>query len=405
MLAIMILFNLDNTYELLLDFEHNQTIINFILLGLFIGAMAKSAQIGLQSWLTSAMEAPTPISALIHAATMVTVGIYLLIRLNPLLAINDDFLLIILWLGSITALYGSTGALMEYDIKKIIAFSTISQLGYMASAIGLSYFSLAFTHLFNHALYKALLFLTSGIIIYITGYQDIRNLSRYSLWSIYLFILLGSFNLIAFPFTLGFFSKELILDLAFHKNLFIYFNLFFAAILTTLYSIRMCLYIFNKHSTKTIHKNSYSLQQLLLVSILILILFIAPNILDLTTLTIPMTIGFVPVQDYLLGRSMILIHSLISIILILIILGCFNIHHPKFNYSYIYAQDIVHNWFIWYYRKICNIIYRYIDRGIIEIMGPYGPIKIFQYISFMIDSNYYLRFFSIFTMIIFLMLI
>lgn len=261
------------------------------------------------------------------------------------------------------------------------------------------------THLFNHALYKALLFLTSGIIIYITGYQDIRNLSRYSLWSIYLFILLGSFNLIAFPFTLGFFSKELILDLAFHKNLFIYFNLFFAAILTTLYSIRMCLYIFNKHSTNIIHKNSYSLQQLLLVSILILILFIAPNILDLTTLTIPMTIGFVPVQDYLLGRSMILIHSLISIILILIILGCFNIHHPKFNYSYIYAQDIVHNWFIWYYRKICNIIYRYIDRGIIEIMGPYGPIKIFQYISFMIDSNYYLRFFSIFTMIIFLMLI
>ena len=134
--------------------------LSAICLLLFIGAMAKSAQVPLQFWLPDSMEGPTPISALIHAATMVTAGIYMVARLSPLYELTDGVLIFILYVGSITAFFLGLVALVQNDIKRIIAYSTISQLGYMTAALGASLYSLAMFHLITHAFFKALLFLS-----------------------------------------------------------------------------------------------------------------------------------------------------------------------------------------------------------------------------------------------------
>ena len=144
---------------------------------MFIAVMSKSAQIGLHMWLPDAMEGPTPVSALIHAATMVTAGIFLMIRLSSLFIISEDTLTFVAIVGSITALFGSTTGTAQTDIKKIIAFSTCSQLGYMVAACGLGYFNFAFFHLVTHAFFKSLLFLSAGVIIHtLRGEQDIRKM-------------------------------------------------------------------------------------------------------------------------------------------------------------------------------------------------------------------------------------
>lgn len=144
----------------------NENVITIIGICLLIGAMAKSSQVGLHVWLPMAMEGPTPVSALIHAATMVTAGVYLLIRSSPLIEYSSAVLLLCLWLGAITTIFSSLVGLFQQDIKKIIAYSTMSQLGMMVIAIGLSSYNIAIFHLINHAFYKGLLFLGAGAVIH-----------------------------------------------------------------------------------------------------------------------------------------------------------------------------------------------------------------------------------------------
>lgn len=204
----------------------------FILL--FLAAVAKSAQLGLHTWLPSAMEGPTPVSALIHAATMVTAGVYLLIRF-------DSFYLSF-WLGSLTALFGAISGLLEYDIKKVIAYSTTSQLGYMFASLGLS--DLSLFHLVNHATFKALLFLTAGSFIHaLLDEQDTRKFGglHFYLPRPTFLLLIGSLSLLAFPFTTGFFSKDLIIQSLFF-NKFLFLLTLLAAFFTSLYSIRLVLF-------------------------------------------------------------------------------------------------------------------------------------------------------------------
>ena len=154
----------------------NENIIGFVGICLLIGAMAKSSQLGLHVWLPMAMEGPTPVSALIHAATMVTAGVYLLMRSSPLIEHCSTILLFCLWLGAITTIFSSLIGLYQQDIKKIIAYSTMSQLGMMVIAIGLSSYNLALFHLINHAFYKGLLFLGAGAVIHsIVDNQDLRK--------------------------------------------------------------------------------------------------------------------------------------------------------------------------------------------------------------------------------------
>ena len=224
----------------------NEDIVTIIGICLIIGAMAKSSQVGLHVWLPQAMEGPTPVSALIHAATMVTAGVYLLMRASPLIEYSSTVLIISIWLGAITTVFSSLIGLFQQDIKKVIAYSTMSQLGMMVVAIGLSSYNLALFHLINHAFYKGLLFLGAGAVIHaVSDNQDFRKYGglRSFLPLSYSVMLIASLSLIAFPFMTGFYSKDFILESTYGQFYFsstvVYFITTIGAMFTTLYSVKV----------------------------------------------------------------------------------------------------------------------------------------------------------------------
>nr|WMB97392.1 NADH dehydrogenase subunit 5 [Blastomyces dermatitidis] len=224
----------------------NNNIITLIGICLLIGAMAKSSQIGLHVWLPQAMEGPTPVSALIHAATMVTAGVYLLMRSSPIIEYSSTVLLLCLWVGAITTVFSSVIGLFQQDIKKVIAYSTMSQLGMMVIAIGLSSYNIALFHLVNHAFYKALLFLGAGAIIHsVADNQDFRKFGglKAFLPLTYSVMLIASLSLVAIPFMTGFYSKDFILESAYGQfylsSIIVYFLATLGAMFTTLYSVKV----------------------------------------------------------------------------------------------------------------------------------------------------------------------
>nr|QDG01254.1 NADH dehydrogenase subunit 5 [Scytalidium sp.] len=224
----------------------NENIITIIGICLIIGAMAKSSQVGLHVWLPMAMEGPTPVSALIHAATMVTAGVYLLMRTSPLIEYSSTVLILCLWLGAITTVFSSLIGLFQQDIKKVIAYSTMSQLGMMVIAVGLSSYNIALFHLVNHAFYKALLFLGAGAVIHaVADNQDFRRYGglRQFLPLSYSVMLIASLSLVAFPYMTGFYSKDLILESAYGQFYFsgtvVYYIATIGAMFTTLYSVKV----------------------------------------------------------------------------------------------------------------------------------------------------------------------
>jgi NADH-ubiquinone oxidoreductase chain 5 len=224
----------------------NENIVTIIGICIVIGAMAKSSQVGLHVWLPMAMEGPTPVSALIHAATMVTAGVYLLMRASPLIEYSSTVLIICLWLGAITTVFSSLIGLFQQDIKKVIAYSTMSQLGMMIIAVGLSSYNVALFHLVNHAFYKGLLFLGAGAVIHaVSDNQDFRRYGglRAFLPLTYSVMLIASLSLVAFPFMTGFYSKDLILESAYGQFYFssivVYFIATIGAMFTTLYSVKV----------------------------------------------------------------------------------------------------------------------------------------------------------------------
>ena len=205
----------------LLFFGFEFSLITLICLFLFIGAMGKSAQFLLHTWLPDAMEGPTPVSALIHAATMVTAGVFLVVRCSPLFEFSQVALNIVAIVGMVTAIFAASVALVQNDIKKIVAYSTCSQLGYMFFAAGVGAYHVAIFHLFTHAFFKALLFLGSGSVIHaFNDEQDIRNMGgvRKKLPFTYVFMLIGTLALTGFPFLSGFYSKDAIIEFAYLSN-------------------------------------------------------------------------------------------------------------------------------------------------------------------------------------------
>src|SRR5487761_272859 len=187
---------------------------------LFVGAMGKSAQVPLHVWLPDSMEGPTPISALIHAATMVTAGIFMVARMSPLFELSDTALSVIMVIGAITALFMGLVGIVQNDIKRVIAYSTLSQLGYMAAALGASAYAASIFHLMTHAFFKALLFLAAGsVIIAMHHEQDMRHMGglRKYMPITYITFMVGSLALIAFPGFSGFFSKDTIIE-AIHES-------------------------------------------------------------------------------------------------------------------------------------------------------------------------------------------
>jgi NADH-quinone oxidoreductase subunit L len=219
---------------------------------LFIGAMGKSAQFPLHVWLPDSMEGPTPISALIHAATMVTAGIFMVTRMSPLFELSDTALGFIMVIGSITALFMGFMGIIQNDIKRVVAYSTLSQLGYMTIALGASAYSVAIFHLMTHAFFKALLFLAAGsVIIGMHHDQDIRNMGGLKKYMKITWItsLLGSLALIGTPFFSGFYSKESIIEAVKFSNVagsgFAYFAAVLGVFVTAFYSFRMYFLVFH----------------------------------------------------------------------------------------------------------------------------------------------------------------
>ena len=260
----------------------NENIVTIIGICLLIGAMAKSSQVGLHIWLPMAMEGPTPVSALIHAATMVTAGVYLLIRSSPLIEYSSTVLLICLWLGAVTTVFSSLIGLFQQDIKKIIAYSTMSQLGMMVIAIGLSSYNVAIFHLINHAFYKGLLFLGAGAVIHaVVDNQDLRKYGGLIsfLPLTYTVILIASLSLVAFPFMTGFFSKDFILESAYGQYHFSSINVYFiatiGAVFTTLYSVKVIYLTFlaNPNGSVNYYKNAHEGDIFISLPLVILAIF------------------------------------------------------------------------------------------------------------------------------------
>jgi NADH-quinone oxidoreductase subunit L len=227
-------------------------LVTVICICLFIGAMGKSAQFPLHVWLPDSMEGPTPISALIHAATMVTAGIFMVSRMSPLFELSDVALSFILVIGSITALFMGFLGIVQNDIKRVVAYSTLSQLGYMTIALGVSAYPVAIFHLMTHAFFKALLFLAAGsVILGMHHEQDMRKMG--GLWKYMpitcLMMLLGNLALIGTPFFSGFYSKDSIIEAVAASDIpgsgFAYFAVMASVFVTALYSFRLYFWVFH----------------------------------------------------------------------------------------------------------------------------------------------------------------
>jgi NADH-quinone oxidoreductase subunit L len=251
--------------------EHGVAVLNFlgyeldrhgaltvVCLLLLMGAMGKSAQVPLHTWLPDAMEGPTPVSALIHAATMVTAGVFMLARLSPLFELSHTALIVVTFVGAFTAFFAATVGLVQNDIKRVIAYSTCSQLGYMFVALGLGFYSAAIFHLFTHAFFKALLFLGSGSVIHaVSDEQDMRRMGglRKLIPTTYWMMVIGTLALtgVGIPATIigtaGFFSKDAIIEGAFvgHNSMagFAFVMLVIAAVFTSFYSWRLIFMTFH----------------------------------------------------------------------------------------------------------------------------------------------------------------
>jgi len=253
-LALVGLFWLYGTFSISsfvpLEPSFLSTVIGFCLL---LAAMAKSAQLGFHLWLPSAMEGPTPVSALIHAATMVTAGIFLLLRFTPFLKTIPLVLETAGTVGALTAVFGALMALFQKDLKRIIAYSTCSQLGYMMMAVGLGAGNAALFHLTTHAFFKALLFLGAGAVIHIYHHeQDITRMGGLGFKApiTYSAMLVGFLSLTGMPFFASFFSKDLILEYAFHQHMTLFVIGVVAAFITGLYASRTMLRIFHTKKNK-----------------------------------------------------------------------------------------------------------------------------------------------------------
>ena len=263
-------------------FNYNIPVLNLICIFIFIGAVGKSAQVGLHVWLPDAMEGPTPVSALIHAATMVTAGVFVICRSSFIFEYAPTALTIVTIIGAITAFYSASIGLVQNDLKKVIAYSTCSQLGYMVFACGISGYNVSMYHLANHAFFKALLFLSAGSVIHsMHDEQDMRKMGGLLkiLPFTYAMFLIGSFALLGFPFLSGYYSKDLILELSFATftipGHFAYILGTFAAFFTAFYSIRLLIltFITKTNAYKQIINKAHDAPLLLGLPLLILSIF------------------------------------------------------------------------------------------------------------------------------------
>ena len=414
-----IIFNLVPTLlnEKIYFFGYFINKVTLISLLLFVGAVGKSAQIGLHVWLPDAMEGPTPVSALIHAATMVTAGVFLILRSSPLLEYSNVSLMTITIIGSLTAFLASTIGVVQHDLKKVIAYSTCSQLGYMVLACGLSNYSVSLFHLMNHAFFKALLFLSAGSVIHaMSDEQDMRKMGGLIklIPVTYVMILVGSLALMGFPYLTGFYSKDILLELSFgtyhFTGLYAYWLGTLSAFFTSFYSIRLIYLTFIKknNNSKKIVSNIHESSYVMLVPLLILFFgsvfigfFFKDLFLGLGVDTWNTSL-FQLVNNVSFFESEFLPYEIKLIPLIFSLSGVYfaiKIYSFSINLSSLYY--LKKNYYIssfffkkWYFDNLYNhyivnkilyygyqISFKMIDRGLLEYIGPFGLIQIFSKIT------------------------
>ena len=402
--------NLDYSAVFSLAANISENIVTIIGICLLIGAMAKSSQIGLHVWLPLAMEGPTPVSALIHAATMVTAGVYLLMRASPLIEYSSTVLILCLWIGSITTVFSSLIGLFQQDIKKVIAYSTMSQLGMMVIAVGLSSYNVALFHLVNHAFYKGLLFLGAGAVIHaVTDNQDFRKYGGLIVFLplTYSVMLIASLSLVAFPFMTGFYSKDFILESAYGQFQFssiaVYFIATIGAMFTTLYSVKVLYltFITNPNGPLANYKKAHEGDMFMSLPLIILAVFsiffgyitkdifigLASNFYADNSLFIHPLHEIMLETEFAVPNFFKLLPLLLTVILIIVSLilseylfsllikfkftrlgyNTFSFFNQRFMVELFYNKYIT--------RFILNLggqTTKVLDKGSVELLGPYG---------------------------------
>lgn len=368
----------------ILSYPHINT--DIILIFFLFAAMAKSAQLFLHIWLPYSMEGPTPISALIHAATMVTAGIILLIRLSILISYSYFTLILILFIGSLTALIGGTLAITSLDMKELIAYSTMSQLGYMVTILGLQSSNLSFYHLVNHAYFKALLFLTAGSIIHLVfDIQDMRKSGGllYFLPISYLTLFIGLISLSGLPFTTGFYSKESLLNISSYSYLFlgelVYWILLLSAFFTIYYSYGLLIKLFYKTTRLSLfilnHLHYYSLHLTLSLSLLSIITIFFGYITFKFIYFFDFHFNFYNLQLPLWLKSLPILFFFIITFIYIFFKSNSLIRISLFEGQYFFKEfykSIAGSLFSLSYR----ILFKIFDYGIIDLLGPITSINI-----------------------------
>ena len=396
---------------------HSLTLISLLL---FIGCMGKSAQFGLHVWLPDAMEGPTPVSALIHAATMVTAGVFLLIVMSPLLESSEFSLNFILIVGSITCIFASSVAVFQNDIKRIIAYSTCSQLGYMFMAIGSSAYTLAYFHLLSHAFFKALLFLGAGSVIHsMSDEQDIKKMGGLynKIPLTYITMLIGSLSLVGLPFLSGYYSKDLILEIIYLNDYEYSFYFFLMGVIgvlfTSIYSLRLLVYVFHRDNVADekviahIHESpSIMILPLVILSIFAIffgmfmkIIFTEFNFLEMWSSTMyvnkSLDATFISQNVPVIFKKLPLLMIVIGTILILILYFSFKNLIPflKSRLSFFY-NFFKNKWYVdQLYEKIFikptfyfgKGFWKSVDKELIDNLGPNGFSRIVLSFSFFVS--------------------
>ena len=397
--------------------------IDLICILLFIGAMGKSAQIFLHTWLPDAMEGPTPVSALIHAATMVTAGVFLVVRCSPIFEYSQLTLNIITFVGMSTAFFAATVALVQNDIKKIIAYSTCSQLGYMFFAAGVGAYNVAMFHLFTHAFFKALLFLGSGSVIH--SFKDEQNINQMGgIWKklpyTWVLMIIGTLALTGFPFLSGFYSKDAIIEYAYLRgNTAGYYAVvvgIFTALLTSIYSWRLIFKTFHgtynnkKLKINTMHESPF----VMLIPLIILAigaifagyffkeLFIGHSSsnyfwTDSIKFLLPLSLDHPPLGIIYITPIMVILSIPLSYYLFVknknITSWLANENQPLYNFllNKWYFDELYDFLFVKPFKKIGIFFWKSVDIKIIDKFGPDGIsnlIKIFSNKAVKFQSGY-----------------
>jgi len=387
-------------------------LITLICLFLFMGAMGKSAQFFLHTWLPDAMEGPTPVSALIHAATMVTAGVFLVVRCSPIFEFSQIALNTVAIIGMITAVFAASVALVQNDIKRIIAYSTCSQLGYMFFAAGVGAYHVAIFHLFTHAFFKALLFLGSGSVIHaFNDEQDIREMG--GVWKklpyTWVLMLIGTLALTGFPFLSGFYSKDAIIEFAYLKHSIVGYSAasvgIITAFLTAIYSWRLLFLTFHgKYNNKKISLEKTHESPIIMI-------------IPLIILGIGAVLSGVLFKDFFIGKDSIsfwqdsiffineLSHEYLPVWLILItpiivtiaipLSYYYFINNPKILENFKSSYNKIYNFLLnkWYFdeiyefifvkplKKLGDLFWKKGDEKTIDRFGPDGISKVVRYIS------------------------